>query len=163
MINLADFIFRPLDFLHQIKYAPCKYQETLAIYASIHKWARLVDGGNINSGSETCGLCTLYLYKDGSCDYAFTDCDDCPIRISVGSKYCRETPYEDYIALLKEEMRKCCFGGAQRHNLKAADLRLRKIALDEWRFLMSIADQYSVWDLLEEYAIEEGYAYYFLD
>lgn len=59
-----------------------------ALRASIRKWRRIAYYGGEDEGERNCALC--HLFHDH-------DCYGCPIAEETGERFCRGTPYRDWI------------------------------------------------------------------
>jgi hypothetical protein len=57
------------------------------------KWLLMSQGYKASNDIDSCGLCDVY-YSDR--------CDDCPIWLDTGRKYCAETPYEELAKAIEE-------------------------------------------------------------
>ena len=97
--------------------------ETLkALRGSIAKWKRLSEGRGADDGCRNCPLCKLFI---------FDNCIGCPVKEYSGFWHCTNTPFETWTLVHT--------GALPR---RATTVRLRRMALDEYRFLLKVRDRY---------------------
>jgi len=69
-------------------------EETSWVEISIQKWERIVNGFDVDRGTDNCELCKKYFYGD---IHDGIVCDGCPIDEFVGISECRKTPYINWL------------------------------------------------------------------
>lgn len=63
-----------------------------ALHGSVQKWRDIVTEGAIGRGVRDCPLCQIF-YAPGSA----TCCEGCLVNKKTGQKFCRGTPYPDFV------------------------------------------------------------------
>jgi hypothetical protein len=96
-----------------------------ALEGSIRKWAAIVDGTGVDTGTSNCQLCQVF-YDSGACT-------GCPVRDKTGEDDCSGSPYE---AWKRSHRRGLRLGNGFAANTNAR----RKMAQAELDFLKSLRE-----------------------
>lgn len=95
-----------------------------ALKKSIKKWENVAYYNGADQGVHNCALCKEFIFGKS------ISCVKCPVYIRTHSKYCNNTPYEDWIDHQK-----------LKHSLKdnkAWCEECKKLAIAELEFLKSL-------------------------
>lgn len=76
--------------------------ETLAaLQGAIQKWKNIADGTGVDSGAANCPLCVLFLIRKRS----GPECLSCPVFQRTLLNRCRNTPYNDWLQVTRNQPR----------------------------------------------------------
>jgi len=107
---------------------PSKRQAN-ALKKSIKKWEAIVDGTEADNGSDNCELCQKYVAADFN--NIKNDCKSCPVFLTVGVKYCRDTPYPEWAKYIFMKSSKGKVFDAESKRLAQAELDFLRGILEE--------------------------------
>jgi len=71
-------------------------KETLAaLNGSIRKWKKIVEGTEVDRGTDNCPLCQMF-HRRRIAFQRDSACDGCPVKNKSGEMYCESTPYIEW-------------------------------------------------------------------
>jgi hypothetical protein len=105
-----------------------KYATRKALEGSIKKWEKIIDGTASDKGTDNCSLCQRFML-----DCQTINEEKCPVYEVTGKKYCKNTPYSDWMVAVRKRDKKMNAYGA-----KATDDQTVMCAVLEVEFLKSL-------------------------